>query len=98
LESNIGGANIAGGRMKPNFGWNTPNPGSSNLSGFTALPGGFIYSNVDFIQIGQSAVWWSTSQYDSNTSWCVFIENAYSNLFHAPDLKENGFSVRCLKD
>ena len=49
LEEQLGGSAGAGGKMKqqgdvstsPPGLWNSPNTGADNLSGFTALPGGF---------------------------------------------------------
>ena len=46
LTTYLGGANIAGGKMKETSTllWESPNTGATNKSGFTALPGG--YQNI----------------------------------------------------
>ena len=71
-----------GGKMKTTgtSDWKTPNEGATNESGFSALPGGFRIK-LYFIDIGESAVWWSTSQ-----------DSRYATLAYASSLKYNEWS------
>jgi len=93
---------IAGSKMKSTSTlWNIASPispGTDNY-GFTALPGGYRDFDGDFFNIGEIALFWSATEYDSNYAW-------YRDLYHAyPDVgrdnndeKTVGGSVRCLRD
>lgn len=69
LADYLGGANVAGGKMKAIADWISPNSLSANeaaeiatnSSGFTGLPGG-SRSNGYFGGIGTSSTWWSSSE------------------------------------
>ena len=50
LSDYLGGEDIAGGKLKSTIGWN--NNSATNSSGFSALPGGYRYSNEAFNYIG----------------------------------------------
>ena len=81
--------------------WISPNEGATNASGFTALPGGYRYGYFDghFGNLGNHAAWWSNSSHTSTNAWS-FQLNSHPEFigFWVADIKENGFSVRCLKD
>jgi uncharacterized protein (TIGR02145 family) len=70
-----------------------------NKSGFTALPGGYRYSNGSFYSNSVSAYWWSSTE-DSNTSdvWERDMSYDQSNLYRYGSTEEYGYSVRCVKD
>jgi uncharacterized protein (TIGR02145 family) len=95
----LGGQNVAGGKMKSTTGWNAPNTAATNESGFSGLPGGFRYNlNGFFDAVGIFGYWWSSTESSTTNVW-------YRNLFYGNDdagrtnnNKQNGFSVRCLKD
>jgi uncharacterized protein (TIGR02145 family) len=81
--------------------WLSPNDGT-NESGFTALPGG--YRNGDgFLgpygpTIGTFGAWWSSTEHlttDGN-DWWITYDNG--DITYSHDIKQNGLSVRCLKD
>lgn len=97
LVEYLGGISIAGYKLKE-YGithWNYPNQ-ASNLSGFTALPGGLFYEN--FILIGTHAYFWTSSETDLNTAFSVVL---FNNLMVASKeliIKNKGCSVRCIRD
>ena len=81
--------------------WISPNEGATNESGFTALPGGYRFGYFDghYGNLGNHAAWWSDSSHTSTNAWS-FQLNSHPEFigFWVADIKENGFSVRCLKD
>ena len=99
LTDYLGGADVARGKMKESGyeHWGKDNTGGSNSSGFTALPAGYTVGYFD--GEGWVAVWWSSSNTDSdNSSW---KRNVYSNsteLIRKDHSGEYGFSCRCIKD
>lgn len=99
LTDYLGGAGFAGNKMKATAGWML-NEGSTNESGFTALPGGSRGSyNGRFEGLGYSGLWWSSTEfapyYASTRMLDYTLSNITRNDFH---VKEYGFSVRCVKD
>ena len=100
LSSYLGGTVTAGGKMKEagTSHWLSPNTNATNSSGFTGLPGGFRYSIGSFYSIGAFGYWWSSSEF--NTSSALYRYLYYSGGYvDRDDLdKQNGFSVRCLRD
>jgi len=98
----------AGGKMKETgtIKWVNPNTGASNISGFTAIPGGsrdpfyqeWRYSTFGYL--GYNSSWWSATEYSNPNvgyaAWLYTKESTFSNGSIAA--KISGLSVRCLKD
>ncbi|MFM7700496.1 MAG: fibrobacter succinogenes major paralogous domain-containing protein, partial [Bacteroidota bacterium] len=67
LENQLGGSSVAGGALKSTAmqptsgGWNSPNTGATNSSGFTALPGGLRNHFGVFSYVSGNGCWWSSS-------------------------------------
>jgi uncharacterized protein (TIGR02145 family) len=78
--------------------WISPNTGATNESGFTGLPGGYRYLGGLYYDIGVHAVFWSSTENGSSFAWCRNLGNAYSGVHRYDGGKEDGFSVRCVKD
>ncbi|HRH48586.1 MAG TPA: fibrobacter succinogenes major paralogous domain-containing protein [Panacibacter sp.] len=101
LSTFLGGESVAGGKMKSpgtleaGTGlWYTPNTDATNSSGFTGLPGGGRTNTGDFSDMNASGGWWS---YNSNVHyWYLYYE--WGTFNSSSYFKQNGFSVRCLKD
>ncbi|MCX6309152.1 MAG: fibrobacter succinogenes major paralogous domain-containing protein [Bacteroidia bacterium] len=70
----------------------------NNTSGFTALPGGYRYSNGTFYSIGNYGNWWSSTEYSTTSAWYRNLNCNYSNLNRSVSTKSYGFSVRCVRD
>ena len=72
----------------------------TNEYGFTALPGGKRDDiGGDFLSMGSSAYWWSTSTYLSYWAYyCCMFESSTDVYCASNESMEYGFSVRCLKD
>ena len=108
LTNYLGGAGIAGGKLKETgtTHWISPNIGATNETGFTALPGGFLYfvqysTSSSFVYNGHYGVWWSSSIDTTNLltyAWYRSIYNNGSSITRDSVDQEFGLSVRCLKD
>jgi uncharacterized protein (TIGR02145 family) len=100
LNDYLGGELIAGGKMKATgtLYWLNDNIDATNESGFTGLPGGYRRPNGTFTNIGNNALWWSSTESDISNAWCRDLNSANGLFSRGPLVKENGFSVRCKKD
>jgi uncharacterized protein (TIGR02145 family) len=83
--------------MKSTSGWNEDGNGN-NTSGFAGLPGGYRNDNGDFDGIGADGSWWSSSENNTNNAWYRNLNNNNGNVNRNNNNKQNGFSVRCLRD
>jgi uncharacterized protein (TIGR02145 family) len=100
LITYLGGENVAGGKLKEKgtTHWSSTNPGATNESGFTALPGGSRYSNGFFFTIKNLGYWWTSIEGKTLNGWYRSIYNRNSVVSRNYYDLTNGFSVRCLKD
>ena len=103
LTDFLGGEVVAGGKLKETgtTHWITPNFGSTNETGFTALPGGFRLPPGTFYSVGSQGYWWSSTEYSTSNAWSQHMNFNISNLMRANDvngIKRQGYSVRCLRD
>lgn len=98
----LGGTNVAGGKLKavsPLWNdWNNPDSDATNLSGFSALPGGYRYTDGTFTWISLKGFWWSSTEYSSTHAWLRHMSDDYGYVYHNNNNKEHGFSVRCLRN
>jgi uncharacterized protein (TIGR02145 family) len=96
-------SNTAGGALKSTAtqptrgGWNSPNTGATNSSGFTAGPGGLRTLYGDFSSLGRHGDWWSSSLSGPN-AWNRCLDNSYGSVPRVSLNRTYGFSVRCLRD
>jgi uncharacterized protein (TIGR02145 family) len=102
LSEYLGGDEVAGGKMKEEgiTHWNSPNTGATNESGFTALPAGFRWAYYDiYYWFRESFLFWSATNYNEGSSWRGSLDHESSSFFYqASEMKNNGLSVRCVKD
>ena len=101
LTDYVGGAEIAGEKLKASSGWSWNNV--KNISGdgtdefgFGALPGGNYYSSIYSFN-GSYGYWWSTT----NTNFDAYIrELSYYDTRMSRPLEDKGrfYSIRCVKD
>jgi len=94
----LGGANIAGGKLKATTHWNSPNTGANNETNFSSLPGGHRNTNGDFLLIENNGSWWSSTESTSTFAWHRFMSYSSSSVGRSGSSKEDAFSVRCVKD
>lgn len=95
----LGGMSVAGGKLKVPGGehWMSPNSGSSNASGFTALGSG-EYEPPKYQFLKQFAVFWSATETDHLNAKYFALENKSSGVRKLDYLKSLAYSVRCVQD
>jgi uncharacterized protein (TIGR02145 family) len=100
LTDFLGGESIAGGKMKEagTAHWLSPNTGATNSSGFTALPGGYRFSNGNFYDLTHNVDFWSSTEGSSPRAWYRDLTYNVESVYRSTDPKELGFSVRCVHD
>lgn len=86
-----------GEQMKATSGWNN-NGNGTNSSGFSALPGGYRYPSGWFSHLGYGGDWWSSTEYSSSRAWSRGVGYDDDDVGRGTDGRDEGFSVRCLKD
>ena len=114
LINYLGGG--AGGKLKEagTAHWNSPNTGSTNESGFTALPGGYRddYKNdrgeiVGYDGMGTTGDFWYSTRNDTwgtgsrrlaCCSWGRKDSHPPTEVYRSEFEKEAGFSIRCIRD
>lgn len=103
LRDFLGGASIAGGKMKETGleHWYSPNEGATNESGFTALPGGgwFITNGAAFKYLNYGSLFWASTESSSLTAPVIsfdYYSGAWGNS--GANNKSYGWSVRCILD
>lgn len=100
LINYLGGTTEAGGKLKSvgTLFWSSPNSGATNLSGFTALPGGRRNTNGTFNYKGDYASFWTSTQYSDTQSWYVQVGYNSITVTNSFRTMTYGHSVRCIKD
>lgn len=97
LTNYLGGS--AGGKMKSITGWNAPNTGATNESGFTGLPGGSRDINGVFVALGFAGTWWGSNPNSiPNQAWHRFLSYNGDYIAWSSGLRARGWSCRCLRD
>lgn len=100
LEKRLGGALIAGGKMKE-VGiqdWSTSNNGSINYSGWKGLPGGCRSVNGFFSGVKENGFWWSSSEGNPPLAWMRILSLNVGSIARSNGNKYFGYSVRCVRD
>jgi uncharacterized protein (TIGR02145 family) len=100
LTTYIGGTSVAGGKLKEigTTHWISPNTGATNETGFTALPGSYCYYNGTFGSFGDFGNWWSANEDNSQYAWGYYMDCNRCSIVSFNFNKEDGFSIRCVKD
>ena len=107
LTDYLGGEFSAGVKLKAigtfeqgNGLWEGPNLNATNSSGFSAVPGGVRELCCDgfFRGDGVSSYWWGSSDDGANNAFHIHLDTSTSLVYTQYDLKQYGFSVRCLRD
>jgi uncharacterized protein (TIGR02145 family) len=96
----MGGSSVAGGKMKEagTSHWSAPNTGATNESCFSALPGGCRYYDGTFRHMGYGVYFWSSSGIDALGARYQSLYYDGSDAYRGSSSKQNGFSVRLVRD
>ena len=95
LENNISGKLKEAGTNH----WKAPNTGSTNETGFTALPGGYRRRYAqEFNFLGEYACFWTSTERNEIKAWYRHLYSDSAGICRTNNLKNYGFSVRCVKD
>ena len=101
LVDYLGRESVAGGKLKEagTSHWNSPNTGVTNESGFTALPGGYRHDSTgNYLYVGNRGSFWSSTEGSRSSAWRRVLTYYNSVVYRYSNNKQNGFSVRCLRD
>jgi uncharacterized protein (TIGR02145 family) len=79
--------------------WSNNDNGKDRFS-FTALPGGYGYSDGSFDFLGNYGLWWTASEEDSDYAFFQYMSatNEYSDWDSYKKKSDYFLSVRCIKD
>ena len=64
----------------------------------SGLPGGNRNNNGTFNNIGNNGNWWSSTEYGADLAWGRHLLYGGGNVYRGTNGKQDGFSVRCIKD
>lgn len=105
LVNFLGGENVNGGKLKATTLWQeNPNIlGTTNDSKFTAFPGGMRFDNGLCYEVEKEGYFWSSTEYliYANARIYVWYRNLTrrnSDIYRNNAPRENGLSVRCIKN
>jgi uncharacterized protein (TIGR02145 family) len=101
LKNNLGGDNVAGGKMKSTGTtyWNSPNTGATNSSGFNGLPtGGRGGGGGNFSTSGLYGYWWSSTGVGTQFATICALYHNSTNAGNNALSRRNGNSIRMIKD
>jgi uncharacterized protein (TIGR02145 family) len=106
LTDFLGGESVAGGKLKITGTqyWESPNTGATNITDFSALPGGlrggsFTGGSFQF-SIGRNGAWWTSTSSDQANEW-IWIRTMrwdQNSVYRTVNDKNSGYSVRLVKD
>ncbi len=101
LINNLGGELNAGGAIRDTVGWNPPNIGATNSSGFNAKPGGIENGEGFFSDIGENVYWWTSTAdviLPGGRSYYVVNGNQFLYVMFYSTFPNFHLSCRCVKD
>jgi uncharacterized protein (TIGR02145 family) len=97
LTDFVGGSSTAGTKLKANSVLWSTNTGTDEF-GFSALPGGYGYSNGDFNYAGYGGYWWSATEHGASDAYYRYMGYYCADVYRFNDSKTGLFSVRCVQD
>jgi len=87
-----------GEKLKSQTGWHENGNGTDDV-GFNALPGGLRhYQDRNFTDMHKFAYFWTSSEVGNKRAWYRILFHNHKGICQYFIEKENGFSVRCIKE
>ncbi len=86
-----------GKKLKSTSGWYDGGNGTDEV-GFSALPGGYRYSNGNVYDLGSYGMWWSTAVIGTAVAWNRALSYGIDKVFRNLNNRAYGYSVRCVRD
>jgi uncharacterized protein (TIGR02145 family) len=78
--------------------WFSPNAGATNSSGFSALPSGNRVQFGTYVLFGYYGYLWSSTAFDTDYAWYRPIDGSSGTISRGFIQKQNGYSVRCVRN
>ncbi|MDR2594074.1 MAG: fibrobacter succinogenes major paralogous domain-containing protein [Fibromonadaceae bacterium] len=96
----VGGVETAGTKLKATSDWNSYSgvPFGTDTYGFSAMPGGYGYSDGGFYDVGNYGDWWGASEAGSYNAYYLIKSYYHEGAEYSNFDKDEYFSVRCLQD
>lgn len=100
LMNYVGGQFDGGGKLKETgiSHWSNANVGATNETGFSALPAGRRDGDGNFDNMFGYCYFWTSTEDADPYAWFFGLNSASTIIVYAPINKENGYSVRCVRD
>lgn len=100
LINYLGGESVAGGKLKEagTTHWTSPNTGATNLTGFTALPGGTRDCGNNYGQMGTGCSFWSSKPVSGGWVYGFGLNYSNTKATMGSGFDCNSSYVRCIKD
>jgi len=102
IESKIAGGMLkATGTKEDGTGlWRRPNAGATNVSGFSAVPGGIRFPTGFFNQMGNQVTFWTSTEFNANSAWFRYLDYGVDDVDRDNTVitKAYAVSVRCIMD
>jgi uncharacterized protein (TIGR02145 family) len=90
----------AGKALKSTSGWNDYYNGASGNGtdslGFSALPGGYLYTDGRFSGAGYIGYWWTATEIGSGYAYCPYMGYDYDGVYEVNGDVGVGVSIRCV--
>ena len=97
LVNYAGGKEKEGKKLMSKAGWNNNGNGTDDY-GWSALPGGFGYSDGNFGYAGHYGSWWSATENDAYNASSRYMDYGHDYVYWLNFNKAYLFSVRCVLD
>ena len=99
LINYLGGEDVAGIPAKEagNVHFLDANETATNISGFTAMPGGYRV-NTSSYEKGYYAQYWTSTESNSTLAFFMDLEYDGEYFYNTTQSKTRGNSIRCIKD
>lgn len=100
LANFLGDHRVAGNKLKETGTnhWFSSNTGTTNETGFSAIPGGYRIFFGTFYGIGLNSTWWTSSESTTTTAKRWNTDHDITGIARDGHMKSFGVSIRCLKD